>query len=95
MTPVTLTQPAATSARTDSRGQATLGQSDFLKLMTTQLSLQDPFDPVDNKEMIAQMAQFSSLSGINEMSATLKTIAARLDAPPAPPKPTPAKDTAP
>ena len=80
MTPVTLTQPPATNARADSRGQATLGQGDFLKLMTTQLSLQDPFDPVDNKEMIAQMAQFSSLSGINEMSATLKTIASRLDA---------------
>lgn len=90
MTPVTLTPPLATNARTDSRGQATLGQSDFLKLMTTQLSLQDPFDPVDNKEMIAQMAQFSSLSGINEMSATLKTIAARLDA-----LPTRAKDPAP
>lgn len=90
MTPVTLTQSPATSPRTDSRGQATLNQSDFLKLMTTQLSLQDPFDPVDNKEMIAQMAQFSSLSGINEMSATLKTIAARLDA-----TPTPAKDATP
>jgi flagellar hook assembly protein FlgD len=24
---------------------------------------QDPFDPVDNKEMLAQMAQFSSLAG--------------------------------
>ncbi len=100
MTPVTLsnTPPSSGAPRTDSRGTTTLGQSDFLKLMTTQLSLQDPFDPVDNKEMIAQMAQFSSLSGINEMSATLKTIAARLDALPNPARldalPTPAKDPA-
>lgn len=83
-TPPTTFDPVARPPAPDKRGAATLDQSDFLKLMTAQLSLQDPFDPVDNKEMIAQMAQFSSLSGINEMSATLKTIAARLDAPSTP-----------
>ena len=56
----------------------TLGQADFLKLMTAQLQNQDPFNPVDNTQMVAQMAQFSSLSGITEMSTTLKTIAAKL-----------------
>src|SRR3982751_3605396 len=56
----------------------TLGQADFLKLMTAQLQNQDPFNPVDNTQMVAQMAQFSSLSGITEMSSTLKTIAAKL-----------------
>lgn len=57
----------------------TLGQSDFIRLLTTQLKQQDPTDPVDNKEMIAQMAQFSSLSGIEQINSTLKDIAARLD----------------
>jgi flagellar basal-body rod modification protein FlgD len=57
----------------------TLGQSDFIRLLTTQLKQQDPTDPVDNKEMIAQMAQFSSLSGIEQINTTLKDIAARLD----------------
>lgn len=56
----------------------TLGQADFLKLMTAQLQNQDPFNPVDNTQMVAQMAQFSSLSGITEMSTTLKAIAAKL-----------------
>lgn len=59
--------------------QQNLGQADFIRLLTTQLKQQDPTDPVDNKEMIAQMAQFSSLSGIEQMNATLKDIAARLD----------------
>lgn len=63
---------AATSA------QPTLGQADFLKLMTAQLQNQDPFEPVDNTQMIAQMAQFSSLAGISEMSSTLKAIAEKL-----------------
>ncbi len=51
-----------------------LGQSDFLQLMTTQLKHQDPFDPVDNQAMVAQMAQFSSVAGISEMSTSLKSI---------------------
>ncbi|MES2753277.1 MAG: flagellar hook capping FlgD N-terminal domain-containing protein [Pseudomonadota bacterium] len=56
----------------------TLGQQDFLKLMTAQLKNQDPFDPVDNTQMVAQMAQFSSLAGISEMNTTLKAIAGKL-----------------
>ena len=61
-------------------GYASLGQKDFLRLLTTQLQQQDPTDPVDNKEMLAQMAQFSQLSGITEMADTLKQIAGKLDA---------------
>jgi flagellar basal-body rod modification protein FlgD len=57
----------------------TLGQADFIRLMTTQMKMQDPLEPVDNKEMIAQMAQFSSLSGIENINSTLKAIAAQLD----------------
>jgi flagellar basal-body rod modification protein FlgD len=71
-------------ARTSSPGTAkasgasTLGQNDFLKLMTAQMKNQDPFSPVDNTQMVAQMAQFSSLAGISEMSSTLKSISERL-----------------
>jgi flagellar basal-body rod modification protein FlgD len=59
-------------------GSPTMGQADFLKLMTAQMKNQDPFDPVDNTQMVAQMAQFSSLAGITEMSTTLKAIADKL-----------------
>jgi flagellar basal-body rod modification protein FlgD len=57
---------------------ASLGQSDFLKLMTAQLKNQDPFSPVDNTQMVAQMAQFSSVAGISEMNTTLKAISDKL-----------------
>ena len=50
----------------------TLGQEDFLKLMTTQLQNQDPFAPMENGDFIAQMAQFSTVTGITDMSETLK-----------------------
>ncbi|WMS87642.1 flagellar hook assembly protein FlgD [Pleionea litopenaei] len=55
-----------------------LGQSDFLALLTTQLANQDPFDPLDNKEFIAQMAQFSSLSGMEELNTNFNTLATSL-----------------
>ena len=58
-----------------SSSNTTLGQADFLKLMTAQMQNQDPFNPVDNTQMVAQMAQFSSLAGISEMSSKLTTIA--------------------
>jgi flagellar basal-body rod modification protein FlgD len=60
--------------------QKSLGESDFLSLMTTQLQNQDPFEPTDNQAMIAQMAQFSSLSGINQMNTTLSSIADQIKA---------------
>ena len=62
-----------------SRGNKdTLGQSDFLKLMTTQLQNQDPFAPMENAEFIAQMAQFSTVTGITEMGTELKGIAEQI-----------------
>lgn len=70
----------ANAALANTSAQPTLGQADFLKLMTAQLQNQDPFEPVDNTQMIAQMAQFSSLAGISEMSTTLKAIAEKLGA---------------
>jgi flagellar basal-body rod modification protein FlgD len=56
----------------------TLGQSDFLKLMTTQLQNQDPFAPMENAEFIAQMAQFSTVTGITDMNTTLASMADQL-----------------
>jgi len=56
-------------------GAQKLDETAFLRLMTTQLKAQDPFNPVDNTAMVAQMAQFSSVAGISEMNASLKNIA--------------------
>jgi len=84
MTTITSTNPATAGATgtptlpgvtmaTGAAGQ--MNENDFLKLMTTQLSTQDPFNPVDNTQMVAQMAQFSQLAGISEMNQSLATMA--------------------
>ena len=80
MTAITTTTAAGTASPAQKHGFAALGQGDFMRLMVEQLKMQDPFAPVDNKEMLAQMAQFSSLSTNSEMGETLKAIAGKLDA---------------
>ncbi len=60
--------------------RTTLGQADFLALMTAQLKNQDPTKPVDNTEYVTQLAQLSTVTGISETNVDLTAIAAKLDA---------------
>jgi flagellar basal-body rod modification protein FlgD len=73
-----LNTPSATTTTTSApaaSGVGAMDQNDFLRLMTTQLTTQDPFNPVDNTQMVAQMAQFSQVAGIAEMNSSLQAIA--------------------
>jgi len=52
--------------------QSSVGIDDFLKIFLTQLNFQDPLEPVDNREFIAQLAQFSSLQIASETNDNLE-----------------------
>ena len=56
---VTAAESATDTVRTT--GPKELGQGDFLKLLVTQLKHQDPLNPTNNTEFVAQLAQFSQL----------------------------------
>ncbi len=49
-----------------------LGKDAFLNLLITQLKNQDPLNPMEDREFIAQMAQFSSLEQMQEMNKNLE-----------------------
>ena len=51
-------------------GDQTLGQNAFLKLLSTQLSNQDPTSPQDDSQFLAQLAQFSTVQGVTNLQSS-------------------------
>jgi len=56
------------------KGKAEMGKNDFLNLLVTQLSHQDPLNPMEDKDFTAQMAQFSSLEQLTNISKGIETL---------------------
>lgn len=54
--------------------QSTLDKDAFLRLLVTQLEHQDPLNPMDDKEFIAQLAQFSSLEQMNNIAEGINNL---------------------
>ncbi|MCL2441272.1 MAG: flagellar hook assembly protein FlgD [Treponema sp.] len=58
--------------------QQNLGKDDFLKILITQLSYQDPTAPMEDKQFIAQMAQFSTLEQMTSMAGDFSKLTSML-----------------
>ncbi|HEY0199025.1 MAG TPA: flagellar hook capping FlgD N-terminal domain-containing protein [Rhodanobacter sp.] len=52
----------------------TIDQDGFIKLFLTQLQFQDPLDPVDNREFLAQLAQFSNLEQSRQLTVNTESL---------------------
>jgi flagellar basal-body rod modification protein FlgD len=69
----TTTAPPAAPTAT---GPKSLGKDDFLKLLVTQLRHQDPLNPLDQNQFLAQTAQFTSLEHLQNISRGLEDLRA-------------------
>ena len=72
------TSSTSTSANTTSTTQvnsnATLGKDDFIKLLVAQMQNQDPMNPTDSTQSIAQLAQFSALEQMTNISTSMDSL---------------------
>ena len=69
---------AGATASTVAPKKKSLDQDQFLKLMTTQMTHQDPTKPMQNGEFLSQMAQFGTVSGIQDLQQSFKDFAASI-----------------
>lgn len=65
---------ATTGSATPGQQADALGRDTFLQLLITQLQHQDPTQPQDNSEFIAQLAQFSSLEQLSNIETSVSAI---------------------
>ncbi len=69
-----LDQVGSQGGQTNTTKTDSLGKSDFLHLLVTQLQNQDPLNPADSTEFTAQLATFSSLEELQNIGATLEGV---------------------
>jgi flagellar basal-body rod modification protein FlgD len=65
--------PITGLAMNKNAGKQALGSDDFMKLLTTQLTSQDPMNPMKDTEFISQMANFTSLEQMRSLSKSFDT----------------------
>ena len=61
-------------SESNSLSQTTLDQEDFLRLFLTELNFQDPLEPLDNREFLAQIAEYSSLEQSRQTTESLSDL---------------------
>lgn len=75
VTPTGQSGSASTGTQVE-RASGGMGKSDFMRLLTAQLRHQDPLNPMQDQEMMAQLAQFSALEETQAMRTALDKLAA-------------------
>ncbi|MCU7876032.1 MAG: flagellar hook assembly protein FlgD [Candidatus Thiodiazotropha sp. (ex Lucinoma borealis)] len=68
----------ATNASAKEKQQGQLGLEDFMNLLVTELTHQDPFKPMENSEMATQVSQFATVSGIDDLNASFNELRSSL-----------------
>jgi flagellar basal-body rod modification protein FlgD len=71
-------QLGLTAETEESSSSANLGMEDFMNLLVTELTHQDPFKPMENSEMATQISQFATVSGIDDLNSSFDDFASNM-----------------
>lgn len=66
--------PPSSSPFTSAVAGGAMGKDQFVKLLVTEMKNQDPLNPMDGKELAAQLAQFSSVEQLMSVNTKLDTL---------------------
>ena len=64
---------AASKSTAETKSSTSINSQAFLRLLTEQLKYQDPMNPMDNSEMLAQEAQFATLEQMEALTSTFSS----------------------
>ncbi len=73
------TSSSAATSGSNASGMSALGNANsFYNLLVTQLTNQDPLNPMSNSDLSAQLAQFSTASGVQSIQQSMAALTAQL-----------------
>ena len=64
-----------TAAEEANTGSSELAMEDFMNLLITELTHQDPTKPMDNTQLATQISQFATVSGIDDLNTSFDDFA--------------------
>ncbi|KJV07085.1 flagellar hook assembly protein FlgD [Methylocucumis oryzae] len=65
---------SSTQDSSSSNKSTTIDQQAFLKLLTTQMTHQDPTSPMKNSELTSQLAEISTASGVGDLKQSMQNL---------------------
>lgn len=68
------TQASSAANKAVNNNNSVISKDVFLQLLVTQMQFQDPLDPMDNSEYLAQLAQFSALEQMTNVAGKLEDV---------------------
>lgn len=68
----------SSSSSSSSNSASSLGTDDFLQLLVTQLSNQDPLNPMDDQQFTTQLAQFASLESLQNIESSVTNLSSTI-----------------
>ena len=65
---------SSSSSSSSTTTSANLGSTDFIELLLSQLTNQNPLEPMDNSEMVTQLAQFEMVNKMDSLDESVNAM---------------------